>query len=262
MSIRSGLVQTTLGRLAIAVTGTLALSLPAGAQSLLQRGPPPAPVREGAPGAPINSPAGTPPATSPTSIPSAPDPGRITVRQVSMYAVTPPPPRQFEKHDLVQVIVNQQSIQKYEQTLDTDKKYDLRAELSKFPSLRHLLEAQLETGDSNPIVEAEVGASNKFKGDGSLERKDRFTTRISGEVLEVKPNGNLVIECKMTSDSNGETTTLLLAGVCRPTDITDANTVQSNQLSDLVIKSHNTGDVKDAAKKGFIPQVLDTIFNF
>ena len=37
--------------------------------------------------------------------------------------------------------MNRSSVEKFEQTLDTKKKYDLMAELKEFPSIRNLLEA-------------------------------------------------------------------------------------------------------------------------
>ncbi|HYE03709.1 MAG TPA: flagellar basal body L-ring protein FlgH [Phycisphaerales bacterium] len=239
----------------LAFTIVLACAPAARAQSLLRQ-PPAAPAQIPAAPAP-----GAPPAASappPSAAPSATGPD---VRQASLIAVTPPEPRRWQAHDLVQIIINQQSVQKYEQSLDTQKKYDLRAELAKFPSLRHLLEAQLRGGDSTPIVEVDAGGGTKFNGEGTFERTDRFTTRVGATVLEVKPNGTLLLEARMVSDSGGETTTLVVAGLCRPEDITLQNTIQSNQMSDLVIRAENTGEVKNAAKKGFIPKVLDAIFN-
>ncbi|MGE3107764.1 MAG: flagellar basal body L-ring protein FlgH [Phycisphaerales bacterium] len=196
------------------------------------------------------------------SSPTAPAPDAAVLVGVSLFAVTPPPPKTFAKNDLIEIVINESSLQKHEQSLDTKKDYSIEAELAKFPSLRNLLELQLRNGDSQAKASLDVSSKNTFKGDGQYERKDRFTARITATVLEVKPNGTLVLEAKKSFTSNDEETVLVMSGVCRPDDITTQNTIQSSQLANLSLTVRNAGDVKDASKKGFIPQVLDTIFNF
>lgn len=193
---------------------------------------------------------------------TAQSPDAAALSGVSLFAVTPPPPKTFAKNDLIEIIINESSNQKHEQSLDTKKDYSIEAELAKFPSLRNLLELQLRNGDSQAKANLDVSSKNTFKGDGQYERKDRFTARVTATVLEVKPNGALVLEAKKSFTSNDESTVLVLSGVCRPEDITTQNTIQSTQLANLSLTVRNEGDVKDASRKGFIPQVLDTIFNF
>ncbi len=193
---------------------------------------------------------------------TAPAADSAALSGVSLFAVTPPPPKTFAKNDLIEIVINESSLQKHEQSLDTKKDYSIEAELARFPSLRNLLELQLRNGDSQATANLDVSSKNEFKGDGQYERKDRFTARITATVLEVKPNGTLVLEAKKEFTSNSEETVLVLSGVCRPEDITTQNTIQSTQLANLSMTVRNSGEVKDASKKGFVPRVLDTIFNF
>jgi len=245
----------------------LAASPAAVAQSLFERRSPAAaspPPTNPTPGTPGSATAPPPVPTSGGSQPSvAASAGPMSLEEVSMFAVTPPPPRQWAKHDLVEVIVNRSSVEKFEQSLDTKKDYDLMAELSKFPSVRNLLEAQLRTGDSTGLpVGVEVTAGNKFKGDGEYERKDQITTRLSAVVVDVKPNGTLVLEAKDSHQSGEEMKTMVLSGICRSEDITKSNTIQSSQLANFVMRIDHEGQVKKAGEKGFIPRVLEAIFNF
>lgn len=184
------------------------------------------------------------------------------LRGMSLFLVTPPPPRKYQKHDLVEIIINESSNQKSEQTLDTKKDYKIGAELARFPSLRHLLELQLRDGDSTPVVGVDLTSNNKFEGDGEYERRDKFTARIAAVVIEVKPNGTLLLEARKQVNTNKEETTLVLSGLARPEDISVQNTVQSSQLANLALTVKNEGDVKSTATKGIIPQIFDTIFNF
>ena len=187
----------------------------------------------------------------------------MSLESVSLFAVTPPAPKAWAKHDLVEVIVNRSSVEKFEQSLDTSKDYDLMAELREFPSVRHLLELQLRNGDTTGLpVGVDVGASNEFKGDGEYERKDQITTRLSAIVIDVKPNGTLVLEARDSQQSGEEVKTMVLSGICRSEDITQNNTIQSSQLANFVMKIEHEGQVKKAGEKGFIPKILEAIFNF
>lgn len=194
--------------------------------------------------------------------PRVPAGTEAALRDVSLFMVVPPEPRKYQKNDIVEIIINETSNQKSEQSLDTKKDYSTAAELTRFPSLRHLLEAQLRDGDTTPIAGVDVSSNNKFKGDGEYERKDKFSARIAAVVVEVKPNGTLLLEARKEVTTNKEETTLVLSGLCRPDDITTNNTIQSSQLANLALTVKNEGDVKQTATKGIIPQILDTIFNF
>lgn len=185
-----------------------------------------------------------------------------TLRAVSLFAVVPPAPRTYAKNDLIEIIINESSLQKHEQSLDTKKDYQISAALKQFPSLRHLIELQLQNGDSQRSAELDIESKSDYKGDGQYERKDRFTARITATVLEVKPNGTLVLEARKSVKSNSEEAAIVLSGLCRPDDVSKNNTVQSSQLANLTLTVVNSGDVRDSARKGLIPKVLETIFNF
>ena len=188
------------------------------------------------------------------------------LEDVGLCVVVPPKPKTYGQHDLVQVIINESSMQKFEQSLDAKKKYDLLGELTNFPSIKRLLDAQLtnDNGGNSDLLPAKLGVSsdNKYKGDGTFERTDNFTARITATVMDVKPNGTLVIEARETIQSDKETSTMVLSGVCRSDDITKGNTIQSSQLANMTLRVEHEGQVKDTAEKGLIPRVLEAIFNF
>jgi len=94
------------------------------------------------------------------------------------------------------------------------------------------------------------------------DRSDRFSDRITATVIDVKPNGVLVLEAKRTVKKDDEEQNLVLSGECRREDVTQNNTVLSTQLAELTLVSKNTGQVKDSATKGWIPRILEAIFNF
>lgn len=180
----------------------------------------------------------------------------------SMFVITPPPPRELRRHDLVTIIVNQTSQATRRQTLETEKEYDAEARLAQFLNLSRLLEARLDPGALETDSLIDVRADSNFEGEGSYERSDRLTTRVQAEVIDVKPNGNLVLEARAVMQTDEEIQDFVLSGVCRAEDVTAQNTVQSTQLHDLRIAVRNEGEVRKTAKKGWIPRAIEAVFAF
>jgi len=203
----------------------------------------------------------SPPPVAPLDRTGEPD-TQAALRGVSLLLVEVPKPRTYEVHDQITIIISETSKQSSTSKLDTKKDASIRASLDQFPDLAKLLEAELTNGDSSPIAEVDVSSGQKFKGDGKYERADRFTDRITATVIDVKPNGVLVMEARRVIGKDKEVQTLVLSGSCRREDVTSNNTVLSSQLADLTVVATAEGDVKDTASKGFITRFFEAVFNF
>lgn len=222
-----------------ATTLALALASPALAQSLfVKQDPPPPPARDGTPDE------------------------NADLREYSLTLVERKKPRTIEIHDKVTIIISETSKQSSQQKLDTKEDSSLKVALKKFPDLAKFLEAELTNGDSSPIAEAEFAGASKYKGDGKRERSDRFTDKITATVIDVKPNGVIVLEARRIIQHDKEVQTLLLSGDCRREDISEQNTVLSSQLADMALRVENEGQVKDSATKGWLTNFFEAIFNF
>ncbi|MDX2118229.1 MAG: flagellar basal body L-ring protein FlgH [Planctomycetota bacterium] len=184
------------------------------------------------------------------------------LKVASYFFIEPPKAKVFQKHDLITILVEENSRQSSKQALDAKKDYTLTEAIKQFPDLAQLLEARLQAGERNPIASLDLSSKNQFKGDGTYTRSDKFSAKITATVIDVKPNGTVVIEARKTIQNNEESQTIILSGTCRSEDVTSSNTVLSSQLADLQVISKTEGQVKDTATKGWIPRVLEAIFNF
>jgi flagellar L-ring protein FlgH len=225
----------------------------------------PAPTTQGQ--APETSNPANPANQPPPSIAAADQPAEavagVTFKQASLMYVEPPKPVTHELHSKVSIIISETSSQTSEQKLDATKDASLKAAVNKFPDIQKFLQLNLtNTSASTPIGAVDVSGSSKFNGDGKFERNDKFTDRIEATIIDVKPNGVLVLEARKTVGQDNEIRSLVLSGECRREDVTDANTVLSSQLSDLTIMAHTEGDAKDTASKGILSRLVDAIFNF
>lgn len=185
-----------------------------------------------------------------------------TLRSASLLLVEPPKPKDFKVHDKVSIVISETSKQSSAQTIDTKKDETFQAALNRFPDLAKLLEAQFASTRGSPITGVDLSHSNKYKGEGKYDRSDRFSDKITATIIDVKPNGTLVLEAKRVIQKDDEKQTLVLSGECRREDVTTDNTVLSSQLAELTLITRHEGRVKEAAEKGLIPRIFEAIFNF
>jgi flagellar L-ring protein precursor FlgH len=196
-----------------------------------------------------------PPAPDKRETPSA-------LREVSLFALPPIEPRKFEQHDLVQIIVRETSKAVSSQELETKKNFDLDGQVSNWNDVLSLLTMGIHPSNDSPIAQVNFSVDKDFKGEGDYERKDDLTARLTAEVIDVLPNGNLVLEARTEIQNDEEHTVMKVTGICRGADVTAANTVMSNQINDLKIEKMNTGELRKAGEKGIIAKVLDILFAF
>ena len=181
-------------------------------------------------------------------------PGSTDLQSISMFAVQPVEPRLFHTHDLVQIIVREASVAASAQGLETEKEIGLAGGVESFPGVNKF--------DPLYYTEFEIEGEKEFDGEGEYVREDELVTRLTAEVIEIRPNGNLVLEARTRIRTDDEEWYTQLTGVARPVDVTAANTILSNQIFDLQIEKRHKGEVHSAASKGILSQALDAIFAF
>ena len=87
-------------------------------------------------------------------------------------------------------------------------------------------------------------------------------TRIQARVIDVKPNGNLVLEARKRITVDEEDQIATLSGVCRSKDVTAQNSVLSTQVADLEISVSHTGAARDASRRGWAMRLFDLLRPF
>src|SRR5690606_25141565 len=100
--------------------------------------------------------------------------------------------------------------------------------------------------------------NNNFNGRGRTTRSTQFNTRITAEVIEVRPNGDLLVMGRKTVQINAETETLRISGIIRASDIGPENVVFSTQMAQSNIYLDGRGTVSNPQKPG----LLSNMFNF
>ena len=70
-------------------------------------------------------------------------------------------------------------------------------------------------------------SDTQFKGSGTTSRSGTLSATITARVMEVLPNGDLVLEGAREIEINGDRQMVVLTGVARPRDVSDQNVVLS-----------------------------------
>jgi flagellar L-ring protein precursor FlgH len=81
--------------------------------------------------------------------------------------------------------------------------------------------------------------------------------RIACRVVDIRPNGNVLIEGRRSILNNDDTWEMSLIGVIRPEDVLPNNTVLSENVADLRIVKRETGHVRDGYRRGWFTRCLD-----
>jgi flagellar L-ring protein FlgH len=99
---------------------------------------------------------------------------------------------------------------------------------------------------------ANLSGEQNLQGQGATSRENSLTTTISGRVVYVFPNGDMVLEGSKRVTVNAEHQLVKIRGIVRPFDITPSNTVRSDRLANLEISVQGKGVVADSVRRPFI----------
>ncbi|MGP1345743.1 MAG: flagellar basal body L-ring protein FlgH [Phycisphaerales bacterium] len=189
--------------------------------------------------------------------------GQPTLASIGIAVVLPPEPRSFQPNDLITILIAERSSASREQSLETEKSSNVSGEVQATIDLMKLLELRLEQGRiGGSLPEWGVTFDRDFEGEGASESEVAVTARVTARVVEVFPNGNLLLESRTTVVTDEEEQVILLSGIARSEDISAQNTIQSSLLADLNLNMQHAGPVKSAAQKGIVTRVMDTLFAF
>lgn len=190
--------------------------------------------------------------------------GQPTLASIGIAVVLPPEPRTFQPNDLITILIAERSSASRKQTLETEKSTSLNGEVQATIDLIKLLELRLQQGRTSADDLPAWGMSfdREFEGEGNADSDFSVTARVTARVVEVFPNGNLLLESRTTVVTDHEEQVILLSGIARAEDISRQNTIQSSLLADLNLNMQHAGPVKSAAQKGIVTRVLDSLFAF
>lgn len=111
-------------------------------------------------------------------------------------------------------------------------------------------------------VGASADSSNTFSGEGESAAKNVFTGAITVTVIEVLPNGNLLVSGeKQVAVGHGQEY-IRLSGVVNPTFITATNTIASSRVADARVEYKESGYISEAQIMGWLARFFLSVLPF
>jgi flagellar L-ring protein precursor FlgH len=161
--------------------------------------------------------------------------------------------------DIITVVVQESSSTKKDSSTQTAKKSQLDAGVSSFlfsPASSGLL----TKGGKLPAMA--MNSNNTFDGGGKINNSASILARFGVRIVDVLPNGNLIVEGTRNTTFSQESQTVVLRGTVRQYDVTPENTVFSYNLADVSIKFVDSGAVSNSQHKGWFSRVFDVLSPF
>jgi len=162
--------------------------------------------------------------------------------------------------DIITVTIVEKTEAKKEATTSTSKASSEDASVTDLFGLPLDFNTKIMGQPFSPTVKG--GRTNSSEGKGSTERKGEITATITVRVTEVLPNGNLFIEGRKETTLNNERQYVTLSGIVRPEDVSSANTVSSDIISDLRIELSGYGVLSEKQSPGWLTRILDVVWPF
>lgn len=153
---------------------------------------------------------------------------------------------------LMVVISERQTVQNVEQS-EFKKENSIDGALTNFDILENAF-------GTLPALAA--NGNRELKGDARYDKQGTLQTRISVLVIDVMPNGNMLIEGRRRIIVDKETKTIRFTGIVRPFDVTAANSVLSEQIANASIAYEGVGPLTNSTNKGWLDELVDFVWPF
>jgi flagellar L-ring protein precursor FlgH len=157
------------------------------------------------------------------------DSGRFTRLTADVRAMRP--------HDLISVVVDENLSATTDGTVKNSRNSSAQSGISGLLGTLHAGNAM-----QNLITQNSTAGLNAT---GDSETSSSLNTTLGGQVVEVLPNGMLVIEAARQVEFNQQTQTIVLRGLVRPEDISQQNQVLSTSISSLELEVKGKGIIND-----------------
>jgi flagellar L-ring protein precursor FlgH len=167
--------------------------------------------------------------------------------------------------DLVTIIISESSSSSKAEGLSTAKTANFGGSNSGFPGQLED-EGQVKLfklfNDYATLRGLTINSNSTFDGNGSASTSENLSATITARVVDVFPNGNVVVKGERRVKMKDEEVHVIMTGIIRVRDITKANTITSAMMSDAHIYYETSGSVTDGTQPGLLWKIFQFINPF
>lgn len=159
--------------------------------------------------------------------------GRLTKMTTDVRAMRP--------HDLVSVVVSESLAASTDGSVKNSRASNASSQITG-------LIGRLHAGNALQDLVNQSSAAG-LNAQGTSATSSSLTTTFGGQVIEVLPNGMLVIEAAREVEFSQQTQTIVLRGLVRPEDISQQNQILSTAISSLELQVRGKGIITDYTRR-------------
>jgi flagellar L-ring protein precursor FlgH len=148
----------------------------------------------------------------------------------------------------VQIAEKVSAVQKSTSTVDKNASVD--ASLTALPLFKNNSWGKAAAGGSQ---------ANKFEGKGTTENSNDFSGVITATVVQVLPNGHMVVSAEKQIGVNANVDVLRFSGQVDPRSIAPGNIVQSTQIANVRIEQRGRGQQAEVQSMGWLARFFMNI---
>jgi flagellar L-ring protein precursor FlgH len=179
----------------------------------------------------------------------------LTMANSSFIYQAPAEPKVWKKNDFVTVLIEERSRMIREGQIDQRKKSEGAMTLNDWIALDGFAVVPDPQTEGDPKISGIL--DNKYRAQANLQNRDTFETSIQCVIVDIRPNGTLVIEGHAAVKIDEEEWELSVSGVVRPEDILPNNTVKSEKLAEKRIQRLSSGQGRDGMRRGWLQKIID-----
>lgn len=184
----------------------------------------------------------------------------VNLERASWTYQPPLPTRSFRKNDIVTIRVDEITRMMAEGGAENRKQTLYEALLTDWIALDRFRLRPAPQIDGDPAVSGE--SNSRFRSESSVESRESLSFNIAATIVDIRPNGNLVLEARKTIRVNDNLWETTLSGICRTQDIAPDNVVLSRDLQDMEIRKEDRGHLRDGYKRGWFSRWFDRVQPF
>ncbi len=177
----------------------------------------------------------------------------LTVAEGSWTRPRPISLRQIKLHDVVSIRVDELARMQADGEVNRRKNAQYNGVILDWLTLNGFRKAEPRGEDKR--IRAQL--DQLYRAENELETTERLTFNVAARVVDIRPNGNIVLEAHKEVRVNDEIWRASLAGICRQQDIGPDNVILSRNIVDLRIYKQEVGNVRDGYRRGWLTKLLD-----
>ncbi len=159
----------------------------------------------------------------------------------------------LQRGDILTIIVRERQSMRTDEDTTLEKTSTLSAALEEF---------NIKPNTFEPLPTVRGSSQRDFEGKAKVNKNGTFEAQMSVLVVDVQPNGNLIVEGTRRIQMDRDIRSMRISGLVRPQDVNARNTVLSENVANASITFLGEGPSNKTVNRGWLSNILDYLWPF